>query len=240
MVRPFPLLPLVEVGRALGNDEDVGRLEAGREVAEFAPGHQAVLLHGTVIVDEDDVHIRAEPPVLERVVQDDDIGLGDVLVQGFPGLLGGLEFLRMREEPAPFHPVLVHGDGHGRELLRDLQRFVAELEGRSLAAHLLEALGLALVPPGEDGDVGIGPFVTLEEVPEDHLRVRGLSGAAHGDVAHADGGNVGLVRLFPALVVKQVAQGQHEPVDHMLRTLRTVMSSWLMGLFILTAREMGT
>ena len=91
---------------------------------------------------------------------------------------------------AAFHPVLVHGDGHDGELLRDLQRLVAVQERGPVAAHLLEALGLPLVAAGEDGDVGIGPVVAAEKHPEDHLRVRGLAGAAHGDVAHADGGNI--------------------------------------------------
>ena len=99
----------------------------------------------------------------------------------------------MGEEMAPFHAVLVHGDGHHGELLRNLQRLVAELERRSVAAHLLEPFALPFITPGEDGDVGIGPVVAAEEHPQDHLRMRGLSRAAHGDITHADGGNFRLV-----------------------------------------------
>ena len=99
----------------------------------------------------------------------------------------------MGKEAAGFYAVLVHGDGHGGEFLRDLQWFVAEQERRAVAAHLLEAFRLPLVAAGEDGDVGISPVVTAEEHPEDHLRMRGLAGTAHGNVAHANSGNIRLV-----------------------------------------------
>ena len=168
-------------------------LQAGGEVAEAAPGHELVLLHGPVEVHQDDVDVGFEPAVLEGVVQDDQVGLRDGLVQAVPRFLRGLEFLGMGEETAAFHAVLVHGDGHGGELLRNLQRLVAEQERRSVAAHLLEALRLPLVAAGEDGDVGVGPVVAAEKHPQDHLRMRGLAGAAHGDVSHTDGGDIRLI-----------------------------------------------
>ena len=183
----------MRMSAALGDDEDVGRLQAGGEVAEAAPGHELVFLDGPVVIDQDDVHVGLEPAVLEGVVQDDQVGLRDGLVQAVLRFLGGLELLGMGQEPATFHAVLVHGDGYGGELLRYLQRLVAVQERRSVAAHLLEAFRLPLVAAGKDGDVGIGPVIAAEEHPEDHLRMRCLSGAAHGDVAHANGGNIRLV-----------------------------------------------
>ena len=99
----------------------------------------------------------------------------------------------MRQEAAAFHAVLVHGDGHRRELFRHLQGLVAELQGRSVPPDLLEPFRLALVSARKHGDVGIGPFIAPQQQAEDHLRMRGFSGTAYGDIAYADGGNISLV-----------------------------------------------
>ena len=233
---PFPFLPFVHVQRALGDNHDVGRLEPGGKVPQMAPGQEVVLMDRAVVVDEDDVDRGAEPAVLEGVVQDNQFGLGKGRFRPFRRPAA------FRELPAAFHPVFVHGYMDGRKFLGNLERFVPVGTRRPVPRHCLEAARTTLVSPREHGQIGVCPFVALEQGPENHLRVGRFSGAAGRDVADADGRNGGGIGFFPAFVEQQVPQGEDKTVQHgyMESTFSTAISSWLIGLFILTAREMGT
>ena len=114
-------------------------------------------------------------------------------------------------------------------------------EGGTVSGNQLKSFAMPLVASGQDGNVAESPVVALQELPQNHFRMRSLSGAANCDVSNTDGGNIGLADLLDLFVVSEVAQGQDEPVQHYIEsTLRTEISSWLMGLSVLMAREMGT
>ena len=153
-----------------------------------------VFVQRTVIIHQDDVVVGLQAPVLESIVQDDDIGFGKGIVAA-GRVFVGLERFGMQQVVAAFHAVAVYGDGDSGEFLLDLQGLVAEHRGTTLAGYLLEAVALAPVAAGQDRNLLQPPLLAL-------LRVRGLPGAAGGDVADADGGSVYLKRLPDSPVIQ--------------------------------------
>ena len=170
-----------------------------------------VFVHRTVVIYQHDAQRGSQLAVLEGVVQDYDIGL---------------VLLYFREIIAAPYTVLVHRHGDGGELVRHLGRLVSVEGGRSVPGYDLEAFGAALVPAGKDGDIPVCPVVAFQQLPQDHLRMRGLARPADRDIAHADGGDGGMADLLEAFVVSEMAQGQDNPVQHYMEsTLSTSISS---------------
>ena len=203
-LEPFDPLPILQVDRAFGDDDNVGGEQALRQVAQPAERQKFILVDRTVPVDQHDVEGGLEGPVLERVVQDDHIGRAEFLVLALAGFLGGLEFFRMGQETASLDAVLVHGDGYAGKLLLDLQRFVAiEISGAA-AVDLLESLAAALVSAGQHGDLPHPPVIAAQQGLQDHLRMRGLASSAGGDVTHADRGDIGAVRFADTFIIKRM------------------------------------
>ena len=201
---PLLAVPVAQLGRAFGDDDQLRLLQAGGKVPQPAPGKEFVLENGAVIVNEDDVYVGGEGAVLEGIVQDDEPG---------PSFAQHL---------AAAHAVFVHGDGHGGELPGYLQGLVAAEACAALPVHRLEAAALALVPARQDGQVAVGPGVALEQFSQNQLGVRGFPGTSGGNVANTDGGDIGLVHFLPAFVVCQVPDGQDESVNHCFALLNTI------------------
>ena len=208
--RPAGALPGVEIGRAFRNDEDVGGVEATGQIAQASERQQGVLVDRTVVVYEDDVDSCPELPVLEGIVQEDDIRLGNIFVHAFAGLLAGLQFIRTGQETAAFNAVGIDSDSHDGKLLGYLQGLVAEKGGGTAAVHLLETLALALVAAGQDGDVAVCPAVARQERSENHLRVRSFPRPTDRHVTDADGRYPGLGGLFPAVVIHPVPDTERD------------------------------
>ena len=198
---PADLLPILHKGRTLGDNDDVRLYQTLRQVAQAAERKKMVFVQRTVIIHQDDVVVGLQAPVLESIVQDDDIGFGKGIVAA-GRVFVGLERFGMQQVVAAFHAVAVYGDGDSGEFLLDLQGFVAEHRGTSLAGNLLEAVALAPVAAGQDRNLLQPPLLALLQGPQDHLRMRSLAGTTCGDVADADGGSVYLKRLPDSPVIQ--------------------------------------
>lgn len=164
------------------------------EFAEVAVGEYAVGEVGAIVFGKEYVDGWFEPAVLVDVVEDDDVGrvveileVGDGEESVF-GNDGGY-----RGEFAGHHGWLVaDGIGIGVVLVGDN-----------------EALGVAAVTAAEHGDMH---FVAEER--EDVLYHRGLAGAACGEVAYADGGDVGCLLFTDAGIPQEVADGDPDSVPN--------------------------
>lgn len=185
-LRPLGLLFVFQVSGAFGDDDHIRRMEALRKIPQPSEWQQFVLVGRAVVIHQDYIEISPEGPVLESVVQDYQVGRRYLGVGAVACTFLRLEFLRMAEYVASLDPVPVHCHSDGRELLLDLQGFIPIFLDGAIPLDYLEPLGVALVPPGQYGDIAVGPVVALQEGPEDHFGVRGLAGTAGGDVAYAD------------------------------------------------------
>ena len=166
-------------------------------------------MDGAVVVYQYDVHRGGQFPVLEGVVQDNQMGV--------------LLFYQFLAAP---DAVFVHGYRDRREFVGHLGGLVSVHEGGTVSGNQLKSFAMPLVASGQDGNVAESPVVALQELPQNHFRMRSLSGAAYCDVSNTDGGNIGLADLLDLFVVSEVAQGQDEPVQHYIEsTLRTEISS---------------
>ena len=169
---PLPAFPGVHLVRALADYHDVGVCNSGRQVAKAAEGKKSIFEDGPAVANQHYIEAGVEFLVLEGVVQDYD-------VRPFRNQL-----------LTAFHAVLVHRHGHGGELALYLQWFISRKRGRTVCLHYLETLALSLVAAGEHRMAGIPPAVAFLQEAQDHLRMRGLSGAADCDVAHAYRGDI--------------------------------------------------
>ena len=185
-LRPLGLLLVFQVSGAFGDDDHIRRMEALWKIPQPSEWQQFVLVSRAVVIYQDYIEISPEGPVLESVVQDYQLGRRYLGVGAVACTFLRLEFLRMAEYVASLDPVPVHCHRDGRELLLDLQGFIPIFPDGAFPLDYLEPLGVALVPPGQYGDIAVCPVVALQEGPEDHFGVRCLAGTAGGDVAYAD------------------------------------------------------
>jgi hypothetical protein len=120
-----------------------------------------------VVVDEDDILARFDIPVLESIVQHDDLR-------------------RFGQGGQPFdtpHPVGIAGDEDIGKLAVNLQRLVSQLGSGGGGGGKHESGTLALVAPAEACHSEFFP-----QGVDEQFRVRRLAGAADGDVADAEDG----------------------------------------------------
>ena len=139
--------------------------------------------------------------MLESIVQDDDIGFGNGIVAA-GRVFVGLERFGMQQVVAAFHAVAIYGDGDSGEFFFDLQGFVAEHRGTTLAGNLLEAVAFTAMAAGQDRNLLQPPLLALLQGPQDHLCMRSLAGPTCRDVPDADGGCVYLKGLPDPLVIQ--------------------------------------
>ena len=136
------LFGVVKFIGALGNDDDVGVVQAALEVTQAAGGKERIAGDGAGIIGQDYAKVGLEAPVLVGVIEDDGLGTGEIRVGA---MLECLRFLRVCEDGAAFQAVLVNGDRNLGETTLEKQGLVAaEISGGS-GEDLLEALAAALV-----------------------------------------------------------------------------------------------
>ena len=148
-----------------------------------------------MVVDEQDVDAGFHLPVLEGVVEEDDIDIGVLAV-----VLG--------QTADAIGAAMVDGDSHLRELLLHLERFVADV------AHLRgvvgddKTAGLALVATTQHGKAQ----VILQQAYE-VFHVGRLAGAANGDVADGDDGRLERAALPQPRVKEEIADVDAQAVE---------------------------
>ena len=209
-LRPLDLLPVLKIGRTLRHDDDVGVVKPLGQIPEPSERKELILVGRAVVVHQNDVEVRPQRPVLERVVQNDQIRRRDRRAGTFAGPPLGLQLLRMAENVASLDPLTVHGHGDAGKLSLYLERFVAIFLDLPVLLDQLEAAAVALVSPRQDSDVAERPVIAPQQGAQDHLGVRSLACAARRDVADADGRYLTGADFEDAVVVASVPQLQRQ------------------------------
>ena len=163
-----------------------------RQVAQTAPRQHVVFPDGPRIVHKDDVHLGFHAPVLEAVVQQDEIDFGM-----FPA-----------DACDSFGPLLAHGDDCGRMVPFDLLGFVAHIEEGGIHPHFHISFRPAAVAARKHRNGVVAPQ-PLDEVFRDGC----FSRTSDRDVPHADHGDVRTVPFDDARIVKQMPYPQCECVQ---------------------------
>jgi hypothetical protein len=159
-------------GACAGEDDEVGAGEGGEGFAKEAEGEDAAA-EGVEGVDEDDVEFAAHPPVLEAIVEEDDIG----------SAAGG-------DGGKPVDATGGDSDCGEASAVDELGLFAGGCDGSLVAGEEGQWLFvLPFVAPQENGgEEAAGGGLTAE--PDDE---RGFAGTAHGEVADGDDGDGGEV-----------------------------------------------
>ncbi len=174
----------------------MGSIQGFRGFAKRSPGKEPTVPEGTSRVDKDDVDVPVKRPVLEGVIQDQNICAE--MPDGGPS----------REEPPG-----AGKDRNSRDGAGDQDRFVSPLvpsheDAVSIGDNIDRCLRAGAVAPAQDRRSAA--FFSEKFCKEDHHRR--LSGAAHGDVSHAENraGEPPLSEEAP--VVQAVSHGDGAPV----------------------------
>ena len=178
--------------RALGNDNHVGTVLAIQGLAQSSGRQQLVVDDETMIVHEQDIDAGLDVAVLEGIVEQHDV---DATVDPY-------------ERLDAMHALLVdRHDGLG-EFQLHLHRLVSNVACRRTRPGQHEALRLALIAPAEYGHLGL-MLQQLDEI----LDMRGLTSAAHGDVAHRDDGHAEVAALHDSHVKEEIPDAHTQPVE---------------------------
>ena len=133
-----------------------------------------VLVDRTIIVDQHDVYVRFHVAVLKTVIQDDYFRF----------------FRELHEFLDATHSIRIHGYRDFREFVLYLHGFVPDVVCRGVFRCQHETRCLSFIPPAETGYT-----VIIFQLVDQGFRVRGFSRSAHGDISHANNGNVKLPYL---------------------------------------------
>ncbi len=150
-----------------GDDDGASAGEGGEGFAEAPRGEDAAAerIDG---VDEDDIERAGDFPVLEAVVEEEDVRL---------------EFAPPGQKAAGGDAVCADGDGGAAVAEEELGLVAGEFDGEGFAGEGGDGLtGGAAVAAGEDGGAEAAGGELAGEPPDEGS----LSGAAHGEVADAD------------------------------------------------------
>ena len=87
-------------------------------------------MDGAVVVDQDDIDVGFEFPILKGIVENYYVAFRDILIGAFTSLFGCLKIFGIAKEMAPLDSVLVHCHCHGRELFCYLEGLIPECRRR--------------------------------------------------------------------------------------------------------------
>ena len=127
---PFALFPLVEIRRALCYNHYVCLTDTFRKISQLTEGKKLVFMDGAVVVDQDDIDVGFEFPILKGIVENYYVAFRDILIGAFTSLFGCLKIFGIAKEMAPFDSILVNCYCHGRELFCYLEGFIPECRRR--------------------------------------------------------------------------------------------------------------
>lgn len=105
------------------------------------------------------------------------------------------------------YPLFVDRNGYFRELLFDLQGFVAHFTYGRIDAGNVKTLGFSFVSPAESGH-----FEFLVKQPNQVFGMWCLSGAAYRNVSYRDGGYGKLFRMENFHFEELVPDGDNEAI----------------------------
>ena len=163
-----------------------------REVAQVSPRQQVVFPYRPRIIHEDDIHFRFHAPVLESVVEQDEIHL-----RVFAADTGDA-----------FRPLFAYGNDRRGMVAFYQFGLVAHIEKRSVRPDLQISFRPATVSPRKDGD-----RVVASQLLYQVLRHGSFTRSPHRDIADAHDRNIRPVTLYDTRIIEQVPYPQCECVQ---------------------------
>jgi hypothetical protein len=182
----------VELFGGFGDDNHAGTTPRGAKLAEVAIGHDVVGEIGLVVLGEEDVDGGFDGAVLVDVIEDNDLR----------------RKLALEEPTDALDPILADGNGEFGKLAGQHGGLVAQTGGAVAAIVKEEALGVAAVASAEERRL-----VVRREETKKILDMRGLTSAAHGDVAHRDDGHAEVAALHDSHVKEEIPDAHTQPVE---------------------------
>ena len=181
----------LHVGGAFGHNHDIGPRQFVTRLPQATGRQQLVQMQRPVVVGEHNRDEGRNITVLEGIVEQNDVEVGQQLFQ-------------LLDAPAP---VGIDGNGNVGEFPLDLVRLVADVTGGRLRIGQDEPPALALVAPAEHGH----PVFGLQQFNQ-VFDVRGLAGTAYRQITHRDDRNVELFGREYAPVEESVPDSRGKAV----------------------------
>ena len=201
------------VAGAFGQEDEVGPAKGIGGFAEDAAGEDVLVAEGVLAVDEEEVEAVAEAEVLEAVVEEEGIGL--VVANG---VAGGFDAVGIDEngdagEVTGEHKGFVAGLGGVEQdglSIRDDARRGGSAAGEELIGQTgEEGFGDGFVATAENGDATTGFDKGAGKFFDDG----GFTGAADGEVTHADDHDADGVAAEDGVLVEAGAKAHDAGVD---------------------------
>ena len=183
-----------QVFRALRDNHDVGPVLALHGFPQPSCRQQRVVDHQPVVVYEQYIDARLHIPVLESVVEQDDINVFDVFPAG-----------QLVDAVCAFP---IHGHRDIGELGLHLVGFVTDAPDRRLLSGQYKSVALAFVAPAQYRHLR-----PVFQKPYEVFHVGCLAGTADGDVADRDDRNGKRPALQDTHVEEQVPETDAQPVE---------------------------
>lgn len=168
LAQHFLLLFSAQLLRTFRYDDDVGTFHAIGLLAQIAQGHHSILVNGPVVIHHQNGQTWHHLSVLEGIVKQHHLCLRKFVQQS---------------ADAPF-AFFLHRHGDIRKFAMHLQRFVANAFYRAVFVGQHEAFGFAFIAAAQNGQAP-----SVFEQSYQIFGVRGLPGAAYGEVANAYNGD---------------------------------------------------